>query len=102
MLAALKARINNLRESCQVSFIDRFLAATVAIVDDLDRDQIDQMAEHLEQTRTRGGRLFLLGVGGGAGPGRVVHIPPTFDSDAVAKYIVIVRHSRLKVTSLKV
>lgn len=48
------------------SFADTFLQETVAIVDRLDRDSIEKVASGLAEVRDRGGRLFVLGVGGSA------------------------------------
>jgi D-sedoheptulose 7-phosphate isomerase len=48
-------------------FSARFLAETAAIADGLDIAQIDAMASALGRVRDGGGRLFILGVGGGAG-----------------------------------
>jgi D-sedoheptulose 7-phosphate isomerase len=45
----------------------RYLAATSELAVAVDPVQIDQMARALAAVRSRGGRLFLLGVGGGAG-----------------------------------
>ena len=50
-----------------VRFSDAFLDETRAIVDALDRDAIEALASLLAAVRARGGRLFLLGVGGSAG-----------------------------------
>lgn len=50
-------------ESC---FAARFLAETSAIVEALDRTLIERMATLLADVRDRGGRLFILGVGGSA------------------------------------
>ena len=44
-----------------------YLAATARLADALDGDQIDAMARALAEVRAEGGRLFILGVGGGAG-----------------------------------
>lgn len=44
-----------------------YLAATARLADALDGDQIDGMARALAEVRAEGGRLFILGVGGGAG-----------------------------------
>ena len=44
-----------------------YLAATAGLADSLDGDQIDAMARALAEVRAEGGRLFILGVGGGAG-----------------------------------
>jgi D-sedoheptulose 7-phosphate isomerase len=47
-------------------FADAYLQETVAIVERLDRDAIEQVASGLAEVRDRGGRLFVLGVGGSA------------------------------------
>ena len=44
-----------------------YLTATARLADALDGDQIDAMARALAEVRANGGRLFILGVGGGAG-----------------------------------
>ncbi len=44
-----------------------YLTATAAAVAALDPAQLDAMATGLVAVRERGGRLFILGVGGGAG-----------------------------------
>ena len=48
------------------SFADTFLQETVAIVERLDRGAIEKVARGLVVGRDRGGRLFVLGVGGSA------------------------------------
>lgn len=48
-------------------YIDRYLAEAKSIIDGLDRDTISRMIEILKQVRDERGRLFILGVGGGAG-----------------------------------
>jgi D-sedoheptulose 7-phosphate isomerase len=48
------------------SFADTFLHETVAIVERLDRGAIEKVASGLAEVRDRGGRLFVLGVGGSA------------------------------------
>lgn len=45
----------------------RYLAVASDLVRDIDPQQIDDMAVGLSQIRARDGRLFVLGVGGGAG-----------------------------------
>lgn len=45
---------------------DAFLREVAAIADGLDRLGIEQMAQELDGLRGRGGRLFLLGLGGSA------------------------------------
>jgi D-sedoheptulose 7-phosphate isomerase len=49
-----------------VSHADRYLEQTARIAERLDRDAIERMASGLARLRERGGRLFLLGVGGSA------------------------------------
>ncbi|MGB6131171.1 MAG: sugar isomerase [Acidobacteriaceae bacterium] len=44
-----------------------YLAEVRSLADRLDADAIDRMVELLVDLRDRGGRLFFLGVGGGAG-----------------------------------
>jgi D-sedoheptulose 7-phosphate isomerase len=49
-----------------MSFSQQFLAEAKQIIDHLDLHQIERMASLLATTRERGGRLFILGVGGSA------------------------------------
>ncbi len=49
------------------SYTQTFLAETAAIAGELPGDEIEAMATGLAAVRERGGRLFILGVGGGAG-----------------------------------
>jgi D-sedoheptulose 7-phosphate isomerase len=44
----------------------QFLAEAKQVIDGLDTEAIERMALLLEQARERGGRLFILGVGGSA------------------------------------
>lgn len=50
-----------------MSFSRAFLDEAAQIAGQLPADRIDRVAEALAQVRERGGRLFLLGVGGSAG-----------------------------------
>jgi D-sedoheptulose 7-phosphate isomerase len=45
----------------------RYLAAAAALTEAVDSAEVDAMARGLAQVRQRGGRLFIVGVGGGAG-----------------------------------
>ncbi len=49
-----------------MEFIQKYLDETRQILDRLDLGAIVRIVELLEQTRSRGGRLFILGVGGSA------------------------------------
>lgn len=49
-----------------MSFIQQYLAETRQIIDQLDLAAIERVVDLLDQVRTRGGRLFILGIGGGA------------------------------------
>jgi D-sedoheptulose 7-phosphate isomerase len=47
--------------------ISQYLDEAIQIINKLDRDMIKKMVDLLAALRQRGGRLFILGVGGGAG-----------------------------------
>ncbi len=49
-----------------MSFAEQFLSEAKQVIDGLNPDQIEGMAQLLARTRSRGGRLFILGVGGSA------------------------------------
>src|SRR6266853_1161669 len=49
------------------SFTEIYLAETAAILEAMDAAAIDAVATGLSEVRARGGRLFILGVGGSAG-----------------------------------
>ena len=48
-------------------FIDKYFRESKEIIDSLDKKQIRKMVDYLVHIRTRNGRLFFIGVGGGAG-----------------------------------
>ncbi len=48
-------------------FIDRYLKAVTEVVEKLDQSAIRSVLDQLVAVRNRGGRLFILGVGGSAG-----------------------------------
>lgn len=50
-----------------MSFGRQYLEETVDIVRRIDADALDKLANSLASVRDRGGRLFILGVGGSAG-----------------------------------
>ena len=49
------------------AFAAEYLREVAEVSDALDADAIDAIAEALAEVRARGGRLFILGAGGGAG-----------------------------------
>src|SRR6516225_3640027 len=49
------------------TFTEQFLAETTNVVAALDANSVEQLASGLASVRERGGRLFILGVGGSAG-----------------------------------
>ena len=49
-----------------MSFTQQFLFEAKEVIDRLDQEQIERTARLLAATRERGGRLFILGVGGSA------------------------------------
>ncbi len=50
-----------------MTFSEQFLAETVRIVDAIDPGSVERCATGLAAVRDKGGRLFILGVGGSAG-----------------------------------
>jgi D-sedoheptulose 7-phosphate isomerase len=50
-----------------MNFAKDFLEESVTVISSLDVDSVEQVAEGLANVRNRGGRLFILGVGGSAG-----------------------------------
>ncbi len=50
-----------------MSFTSQFIQESIDILKAIPAASIDALAEGLAQTRKRGGRLFILGVGGSAG-----------------------------------
>ncbi len=49
------------------SYTQQYLAAAAQVIEQLDRNAIDAIVRLVVETRRRGGRLFVLGVGGSAG-----------------------------------
>ena len=58
--------VAEVREMGERTFTERYLAEARQILDRLDVLAVEAMAEALAELRDRGGRLFFLGVGGGA------------------------------------
>jgi len=50
-----------------MNFINEYISNSKLILDKLDLEQISIMISILKETREKNGRLFILGVGGGAG-----------------------------------
>lgn len=50
-----------------MTYVQQYVAEAVLILKQLDQSAIERTADLLVELRERGGRLFLLGVGGGAG-----------------------------------
>ena len=46
---------------------DQYREAVLRVTDALDWEQVDSIVAPLADLRTRGGRLFILGLGGSAG-----------------------------------
>jgi D-sedoheptulose 7-phosphate isomerase len=63
----LAVRMANNREPRLVDHINDFLKSATQIIETLDRGRCGQMIELLVDVRSRGGRLFFIGSGGGAG-----------------------------------
>jgi len=50
-----------------MSYITKYLSEVAQIIERLDTTAIEKTVDIIVDTRARGGRLFILGVGGGAG-----------------------------------
>lgn len=50
-----------------MSYTQQYLAAAAQVIEQLDCNVIEAMVQLVVETRQRGGRLFVLGVGGSAG-----------------------------------
>ena len=50
-----------------MSYTNKYLSEASQIIQRLDTSHIEEMVRLLVEMRARGGRLFILGVGGGAG-----------------------------------
>ena len=50
-----------------MQFIDQYFKEAKIIIDKIDKDQILKMVSIINETRSNNGRMFVLGVGGGAG-----------------------------------
>jgi len=50
-----------------MQFIEKYFTDAKMIIDKIDRDQILKMISIINETRKKNGRMFILGVGGGAG-----------------------------------
>lgn len=49
------------------SYIDSYLEESVQVAEGIDREAVEKAVQALLDVRSKGGRLFVLGVGGGAG-----------------------------------
>ena len=49
------------------NFTKQFLNESIAVIQKLDADAVEKLAHGLAEVRAKGGRLFILGVGGSAG-----------------------------------
>jgi D-sedoheptulose 7-phosphate isomerase len=50
-----------------MSFAEEFIAESLAVLQAVDADSIERCVRGIAEVRERGGRLFILGVGGSAG-----------------------------------
>ncbi|MFZ1323460.1 MAG: SIS domain-containing protein, partial [Ignavibacteria bacterium] len=50
-----------------MDYVSKYLTEVKEITNNLDKEQIEKMAEIISGLKKSGGRLFFLGVGGGAG-----------------------------------
>ena len=57
-----------------MSYTKQYLSEAAQIIAQLDTDTVDKMVDLLVHTREEGGRLFILGVGGGAGASSCIRL----------------------------
>ena len=50
-----------------MKFVEQYFEEAKQIIDSLDRNEITKMITIINEVRSKGGRMFILGVGGGAG-----------------------------------
>jgi len=60
-------RLEQVEFSKESTYAQKHIAEAIQILQQLDTELIERMANLLAEVRDRGGRLFLIGVGGGAG-----------------------------------
>lgn len=53
-------------ESKGMNHVEKYLTDAKEIIDKMDKKQVEKMIDHLKAIKKRNGRLFFLGVGGGA------------------------------------
>jgi len=56
-----------MRDRKSMSYIAKYLSGVAQIIERLDTTAIEKTVDIIVDTRARGGRLFILGVGGGGG-----------------------------------
>jgi D-sedoheptulose 7-phosphate isomerase len=64
---SLKGTLQNSEKTHDMSFAAAFLREAQTVAAQLDTEAIERVVAELAALRTRGGRLFILGVGGSAG-----------------------------------
>jgi D-sedoheptulose 7-phosphate isomerase len=65
--AFLRGEIERVNTVVSQTFSATFLAEAQDVIAKIDVDAVERMVQILAQTKARGGRLFILGVGGSAG-----------------------------------
>lgn len=65
--AGLEETRRHVEEQRRMTYVDDYLSEAVRVAEGLDRAAIGRLVEALVALRGRGGRLFVLGVGGSAG-----------------------------------
>ena len=50
-----------------MEFVEQYFEEAKQIIDSLDRNEITKMVKIINEVRSKDGRMFILGVGGGAG-----------------------------------
>jgi len=79
-------------------YIDKYLTETAEIAKSLNREAIAKVVEILSEVRSQGGRVFFLGVGGGAASGshaandftRIAKIPAICLTDNIGAFTALI------------
>ena len=66
-MTSLSSGISPRPDAADGRFARDFIAESIAILSEIDTDQVERCVAELARVREKGGRLFILGVGGSAG-----------------------------------
>ena len=84
-----------------MTYTKEYIEEIHRVTDGLDQGVIERMIQSLVELREKGGRLFFLGVGGGAG--NATHAVNDFRTEAFQAVVwhLIVSHPAMKIHEMK-